>query len=163
MKRNDLPGSVIGYRKDGRPIRVMAGGAPEDEPPTVVATPPEDILSSPAVKAAIAAAMEQARKEEKDKLYPRITKSDEHFKAMEEELAKLRKDNEARLALEQQKADELAAKAEAKRREEVSAKTLLEENAAKLEKQRLEDNAKWELKFAQLEQERETERAPPVP
>lgn len=27
---NDLPGSIIGYRKDGRPIHLIAGGAPEE-------------------------------------------------------------------------------------------------------------------------------------
>lgn len=142
MNSKNLPGDVIGYRKDGRPIRLIAGGAPDD--PEVVATPPEDIFANPAVKAAI----EKARQEEKDKLYGRIGKQDDRFKALEDELAKVRKTEEDRLTIEKQKADEAAAKVEAKRKEEVSAKTLLDEQTARFDAQ-----------IAAIQQERESERA----
>lgn len=110
-------------------------GAPSTGPePTHV--DPDNIFSNSAVVAAIA----KARQEEKDKLYPRLSKQDEKFKLLEDELAVLKQEREARLAQEKTKADELTAKAEAKRKEEVSAKTLLDEKAAE-----------WESKFTDMQ------------
>ncbi|MFF8178432.1 hypothetical protein ACF054_44085, partial [Streptomyces chartreusis] len=35
------PGSILGYRADGRPIHIIAGGADDDEPDVIVDDDPE--------------------------------------------------------------------------------------------------------------------------
>ncbi|MGW5175897.1 hypothetical protein ACWERY_16235 [Streptomyces sp. NPDC004082] len=43
-----LPGTILGYRADGRPIHAIAGGAePDDEPDTVVDDPEPDPVDDP--------------------------------------------------------------------------------------------------------------------
>jgi hypothetical protein len=123
---------------------------PETSPPAtqpeVVATPPSE--PSPAGKTFTAEDIARARQEEKDKLYGRLQKNDDAFKTMQDEIALLRQEREARIASEQARADAVAADAEAKRQEELSAKELL-----------AEQNKAWESRFAQIQAEREHERA----
>lgn len=69
--------------------------------------------------------LEKARREERDKLYSRITRTDEKFKTVEEELQILRQEREQRLAAEtdaRKAADDAARQRQA---DELSAKDLL--------------------------------------
>lgn len=90
----------------------------------------------------------KARQEEKDKLYSRLTKSDERFQTLEAELAALREEREAR---QQEEAERQAAEEKAhkeKTEAEMSAKRLLEERSSE-----------WERRFEEIQREREQERA----
>lgn len=91
--------------------------------------------------------LEKARSDEKDKLYGRLTKSDERLATMEAELAQLRTEREERLAQEATQAQAVADAEKAKRESEMSAKKLVDERSRE-----------WNERFAQLQQERETER-----
>lgn len=95
-----------------------------------------------------AAELEKARQEEKDKLYSRLTKGDERLQALEAELAAVREEREAREREEAER--QAAAEEEARKRSEaeMSAKKLVEERSTE-----------WERKFAELQAEREQERA----
>jgi hypothetical protein len=88
------------------------------------------------------AAIERARQQEKDKLYPTISKADERTKAMDAELKELRAFQRKQ---EKTEADRLAAiEAERKKAEEaeLSAKELIERR-----------NAEFEARMAQIEQD----------
>lgn len=95
-----------------------------------------------------AADIEKARQEEKDKLYSRLSKGDERLQALEAELKALREEREAREKAEAERlaAEEQAAKEKAEA--EMSARKLVEERSTE-----------WERKFAELQAEREQERA----
>jgi membrane-associated HD superfamily phosphohydrolase len=103
----------------------------------------------------VAEAIQKARAQEKDKLYPQLNK-------LQEEIGLLRKEREERLALDAQRAEkrkqreaEREAEKKAQQEEEMSFKKLLktkeEEWASKLETERTER----ERAFALLERERE--------
>jgi chromosome segregation ATPase len=106
------------------------------------------------------AALEAARKQEKDKLYPQISKQDERYTAMNDELKELRRFQKA---AEKQEADRLA-QIDAARKQaeeaEMSAKDFAEkvrrENEERIESLRQETEArealyKRELEFMQLQ------------
>jgi hypothetical protein len=94
-----------------------------------------------------AADLEKARSDEKDKLYGRLSKSDERLEAMAAELAQLRAEREERQRLEAEQTQAVADAEKAKRESEMSAKKLVEERSRE-----------WDDRFAQLQKERETER-----
>lgn len=91
--------------------------------------------------------IEKARREERDKLYPRISKQDERFKSLEEELSSLRTDRDRRAAEEEmhRKAAEDALRA--KSEEELSAKQLIEQR-----------EREWNDRFDQVKREQEQAR-----
>jgi hypothetical protein len=70
--------------------------------------------------------IEKARREERDKLYGRITRSDERFRTLEEELKSLAADRDRRAAEEERHRQEAQAAVQAKEQEELSAKQLIE-------------------------------------
>lgn len=94
----------------------------------------------------------KARKEEKDKLYPELNSLKEQWAEAQKTLQTLADQRTAEQAEVDRKEAEKQALAQAKKDEEMSAKALLE---AKLK----ETNDTWESRFAQLQQERESERA----
>ena len=93
-----------------------------------------------------------ARKQEKDKLYGEITSLKDQFQIAQKTLQEIQDQKAAELSSAQAKQNEKDAAAQAKREEEMSAKALLE---SKLK----ETNDTWESRFAQLQSEREQERA----
>lgn len=99
-----------------------------------------------------AAQLEAARKQEKDKLYSQIqalqASQQEAATALQALQAAKQAETDAAAALQAEK----DAQAQAKREEEMSAKTLLEQKLN-------EANQTWEAKFQQMEQERAQERA----
>jgi DNA repair exonuclease SbcCD ATPase subunit len=109
------------------------------EPPAAAPAAPENVSRD---------AIERARQQEREKLYGRLDTADKRLEAMNAELETLRTEREARLAAEAQ-AQQAREKAEAdKALAETSAKDLV-----------LQHNADWEKRFAELQAERETERA----
>ncbi len=93
-------------------------------------------------------AVEKARQEERDKLYPKISKQEEIFKATQEELKALREAKEAEEKSRQQTAKEAEAAKKKAAEEEMSAKELI----ALKEKE-------WSERLNELKQEQELERA----
>lgn len=92
--------------------------------------------------------LEKARQDERDKLYPQISKTDERTKAMQDELKSLR---DFQKKAEKEAADRdkaVADAAKAKEEAELSAKELVEKR-----------NAEWENKFQAMQQQTEQERA----
>lgn len=84
---SDKPGRIIGYRKNGIPIRLIGGGSmPEGE----TVDPPQD---TPAEKtytqAELEQALGQARQQEKSKLHSKINGRDEEFNSVKTQLAEL--------------------------------------------------------------------------
>lgn len=122
-------------------IQVPVDQPAPSEPPTQQTTPPsginQELLKDPAVQAAI----EQARREEKDKLYGRIESQDERLRRIEQE----RQDE-----VQRQEEARLAAEAEAQRlaEEEMSVRELFQK-----------ERQEWESRFNSLRQEQEAERA----
>lgn len=152
------PGAVIGFKKNGDPIRLIAGGsenAPEGGVTQTVdpgQAPPQQQPNTQYFTAEdIARAQEKARQEEKDKLYGRISKQDERFKSLEDELATLRQEREAREAEEKRRQEEQAQLAKSEAEKELSAKELFEKRQQEMQEE-------WQEKFNKLEQEREAER-----
>lgn len=149
--------TVLGYRKDGRPIYRIAGAAPEpgETPPPAgdsitvpVPNEPAQPPQTPAERTFTEADIAKARQEEKDKLYKELNKFREQTQTFQSELETLRKEREAeqaRIAAEQKAAEEAARK---QREEEMSAKELLAQK-----------EQEWTNRFTQLEQERQQERA----
>ncbi|MEV7902159.1 hypothetical protein [Streptomyces anulatus] len=124
-------------------------GTPTNSDGTVTvrpATPPAP--PAPEGRSFTQAEVERARQEEKDKLYSRLQKGDERLQSLEAELAQFREEREARekAETERQAAEEQTAKEKAEA--DMSARRLVEERSTE-----------WERKFAELQQEREQERA----
>lgn len=88
----------------------------------------------------------RARQEEKEKLYGRISKQDERFKALEEEVNGLRELREKAEAEERRRQEEAAALAKTEAEKELSAKELFEKRQQEMQQE-------WESKFNKLEQE----------
>lgn len=156
MTRKYKPGDVLFYRKDGRPVRVIAGGNGEvppnapapgfEVPPTApqpVAQPVPTVVpqADPNSRYFTAEEVERFRQQERDKLYPQLSQLQERLSTFEQEREAARQAEEARIREEQ-------AAARRAEEEEMSARQLLE-------RQREE----FEQRFAQLEAEREQERA----
>lgn len=91
--------------------------------------------------------LEAARKQEKEKLYGRLSSAEERYKALEAEMNAIRAERDQRAA--EEAAQRAEAEAEAKRRaeEEMSARELIEQR-----------ESEWNNRFAQLEAERQQER-----
>jgi hypothetical protein len=145
------PGTVLGFRKNGRPILPIAGGSePAPEPVIVVpaVTPPAPPANSAGDKTFTVADLERARKEEKDKLYNELHGTRENLKTLQDEVAKLTQEREAKAAAEQKARDDAEAAARKKFEEEASARELLEQY-----------RQETEARIAQMEQERLQERA----
>jgi len=94
----------------------------------------------------------RARKEEKDKLYTEIQSLKTQWSSAQKTLQEIQDQKAQELAEVERKQAEKDAAIQAKREEEMSAKALLE---SKLK----ETNDTWESRFAQLQSEREAERA----
>lgn len=157
MREVVRPGAFIGYRKDGRAIRLIAGGSvddpafvkgTQDDLSTVVPPSPPGSLTPPPAQMFSAEDLERARQEEKDKLYKRLDKQGSELKELKGTLTEWQKDREDRAA---EKAAAQQAEADAVKRqaeEEMSAKQLI---AVK--------EREWQERLDRLEQEREQERA----
>lgn len=98
-----MPNSIIGYRKDGRPIRLIAGGSMPPEPltPTSVPgnTPPTPVVVNnlpPVGQYFTAEQLEAARQQEKDKVYDRLKKADDQLTAFKQQVDELAADKKAR-------------------------------------------------------------------
>jgi len=145
------PGTVLGRRSDGRPIYAIAGGseaAPEapaapaaSEPVITIPVAPETPPSPPEARFT-AEDLNKARKEEKDKLYPRLSSAEEGWKKAQEDIAGLQAAEQAKIEAAAAEARAQAEEDAKKRWEEQDAKTLIAET-----------NAEWEKKFAALQEE----------
>jgi hypothetical protein len=144
--------AILGYRKDGRPIHAIAGGAPqpgEGGDPVVVV--PAAVVETPAPTPAearfTAEDIQRARSEEKDKLYKRLQTVEEQNKQFLSEIEAQRKAREEAQAEEARKQQEAAAEAKRKAEDDMSAKDLLAQK-----------EQEWSSRFEQIERQREEER-----
>lgn len=157
MPDTALPGEIIGYRKNGTPIRLLAGGAPEDPENDPATDPgqPSNGTSRFYSQEEFDTERERVRQEERNKLYPRINKSDERTQAMEAELKELRAFQKKQ---EKAEADRLA-QIEAERKKAAEAKLTAEQLIAKREEDfnaRMEQFQRdQEVKIALLEKQNE--------
>ena len=81
------------------------------------------------------AALEAARRQEKDKLYPTISKADERSKAMQDELKELRAFQKKQERTEQERQDAIEKERKAREEAELSAKELVERRQAEFAEQ----------------------------
>jgi hypothetical protein len=144
--------AILGYRKDGRPIRAIAGGAPqpgEGGDPVVVV--PAAVVEAPATPPAearfTAEDIQRARSEEKDKLYKRLQTVEDQNKQFLSEIEAQRKAREEAQAEEERKRQEAQAQAKRQAEEDLSVKDLLSVK-----------EQEWNTRFEQMEREREQER-----
>jgi DNA repair exonuclease SbcCD ATPase subunit len=107
------------------------------------------------VQAQIAAAQEQARREEKEKLYPRLSESEKRIQEMQAQLEAVTKEREAAAEAERQRAEEVAAAERARREEEMGAKDLVKEVEARFQQQLASERDERERLAALLDRERE--------
>jgi hypothetical protein len=144
--------TVLGYRKDGRPIHPIAGGAPQPgeggDPvilvPAAVVEPP---AATPAEPRFTAEDIAKARQEEKDKLYGRISKIEEQNNKFLKEIEDQRKAREAAQADEEKRRKDAETQAKSLAEQDMSAKDLLAQK-----------EQEWTSRFEQFEREREQER-----
>jgi dTMP kinase len=134
------------------PIYNLAGGSePAVEPETItIPAPPAPAVNPDKVftPEQVAAAIEKARKEEKDKVYNRLESLEEGWKKAQSDLEAAQSAKQAEIDAAAAAARE-AAEAEARKRfEESDAKTLL-----------AEAQKTWEQKFSEIEAAREAEKA----
>jgi hypothetical protein len=147
----------IGYRKDGRPIFLMAGGVDDPNNPVPVPAPSptgpgETTFSKADLDAAVKEAVERARQQEKDKVYGRLN-------TLSETVQTLTTDLETRTTAEQ-KAREAQEEADRKAREaEMSATELLAKREQEWEQRLTETTQSFEERFNQIQQERQQEQA----
>lgn len=84
-------GTIIGYRKNGAPIRVQAGGSEplplNINPPVIVNVPPP---SAPNTQYFTADQLEAARQQEKDKLYGRLIQAEQQVETFKDEVSALK-------------------------------------------------------------------------
>lgn len=120
---------------------------------------PEGYFTADQLEAARREAIEQARKEERDKLYPQQNQTKEQLAAMQAEVAELRKAEAAR----QRERDKAAADAEkakkAKEDAEKSAKDLLAEREQTWQQQLDQMRKDQDAKLAEIAQQRELDQA----
>jgi hypothetical protein len=140
--------TVLGHRKDGRPIFPIAGGAPqpgEGGDPVIVV--PAAVVEPPATPPAeprfTVEDIQKARQEEKDKLYKRLQSVEEQNKTFLAEIEEQRKAREAAQAQESERQRQAQEAAKAKAEEDMSAKELL---AVK--------EQEWNQRLQQFEKER---------
>lgn len=154
MSNLEIPGAIIGYKKNGKPIHLIAGGSeplPTDlQLQTAPQTPPV-----PTQRTFTVEDLEKARKEERDKLYGRIDQADARFTALNSEVEALRKRDQERQAEEEQRRLEAAAAIKAKEEEELSAKELLAKRDQEWQAQLAERDAAFAQKEALWQKERE--------
>jgi hypothetical protein len=117
----------------------------------------EDLAAQ--VEAARREAIEQARREERDKLYPQQTKQKETLDAMQAELAELRKAEAARAREADKQAKAVEAAKKAKEEAELSAKDLLAKRDEEFQRQLAEMRQAQDAKLAEIAQQRELDQA----
>lgn len=165
------PGQIIGYKKNGSPIRLIAGGSeptppqlinqnPAPQPqlipgsyPTSITTP--QIMTAPPAQYFTAEQLEAARQQEKDKLYNQMQSMKTQLDAFKTDIDSYKADRDAAKA----EADRLAAEAADTARREAESRMSMDEFVAakkaemdaQLEQQRIE--------LLQQKQEMETAKA----
>jgi len=154
MNKSSTPGTIIGYRKNGSPIRLIAGGsdtgqeplAPVQEPTVPVTGFSQDQLY---------AAMEKARSEERAKLHTRLESMQSNFSSQEELLKELKAKEDERAAAAAAEAERLAAEQKAAEEEKLSLRQIMDkreqENTAKF----LELQHELQRRDAIIQKERE--------
>lgn len=146
------PGQFLGYRKNGAPIFLIAGGDRTNDPQVV--DPPAD-PPPPAGKTFTEEQLNKRLEDERKKLYARLETTSEAQKAMETEVKALR---EAREADEKEKAKrikeaETAAKKAAEA--EMSAKDLIESRQREWEAAQVAQQEQWMQQIGGLQQQLE--------
>lgn len=141
------PGDIIGLRKDGRPIRLQAGGAPEDD-------------DADGGRTFTKVEFDAALTRERDKLYGRIEKAekrvsekDENFATMQAEVTRLKVESDARAkedAKRQKAADDARKAAEDA---ELSAKELIDKRQAEWQQQQAEREQQWTGQLSAMQQQ----------
>jgi hypothetical protein len=155
------PWTVLGYRKDGRPILPIAG-ASEPAPEIPLPGPPGSTVTIPAPPPAPPAPngnaapvqtfthedIERARKQEKDKMYERLNKAEELIK-------NLTKDRDERFAAEEKARQEAEAAAEAERQKNLTFEQRLAELSTDWESKFVDMSSQIAQRDALLERERQ--------
>ena len=149
------PKTLLGFRRDGSPIYNIAGGAEETPAPvedgstiTIPVPVPEPSKSEKTyTEAELRALQEKTRQEEKDKLYGRLSKSEENAKILQEEIALTRKQREDAQAAEEKARKDAEAALAKKAEDELDVRGLL----AKKEQE-------WEERFSSIQEERQQEK-----
>lgn len=130
-----VPGTIIGYRKNGAPVRLQAGGSTPPGEPVNPPVPQAPVLPQPPAQQYFTTEqLEAARQQEKDKLYGKLS-------AQETQL------NEFKTALEELNKDKAAREAEAQKL--AADKTALENKAAEEKLTVTELMEKREREFAE--------------
>ena len=133
----NLPGALLGYRKNGQPIYLIAGGAPEDGEPGEETNPP---VANEDTTYYTEADFQAAIAREREKLTGRISKTDERYKQLQAELKELQANDKKRQAEEEKRRKEAEAEIRKAREAEMSAKELIEQ-----------ERNNWSSQFSELQ------------
>lgn len=146
------PGDIIGYRKDGSPIHLQAGGAPEDGE---LEQPTGDTVSM--TKAELDKLLADARNRAySDKARAR---DDERVTAMQAELADLQKERSDREKAAEKARKEAEAAARKAAEAELDAKALIEKRSAELQAEYAKRDDEWASRFSGLQSQMEQQAA----
>lgn len=146
------PGTIIGFRKDGRPIHLIAGGSEGvPEPTPAPAAPAAATYTHDQFQAAIV----QARQETENQFASRIEGLTSQFATAQQQLAALQQERDERQAAARAEAERLTEEQRAAERENMTLKERIEadarDNAARFEQL----NAELSRRDALLAKERE--------
>jgi hypothetical protein len=104
-------------------------------------------------------AMEQARKEERDKLYAQLNKGDDRFKEMQAEVKRLQDAENARAKEAEKAAKQAEAARKAKEEAEMSAKELLAQREQTWQQKLDEIKAEQDARMAQIAEQQKVQQA----
>lgn len=127
----------------GTPLPPEADPQAPPAPPTQYSPPP-----TPPNQYFTVEDLEKARREERDKLYGRITRTDERFRTLEDELKQLQTDRDSRIAEEARRREEAEAELRRQRENDMDAKQLIAEK-----------EKEWQAQLEQIKQQQATQEA----
>jgi hypothetical protein len=140
------PGAILGYRKNGAPIRLQAGGDPTNDEPEggndPQGTPPGRVFTEDEVNRLLS--------RERDKLHGKIEKTDERFRTMQAELKDLQKEREERAKEEDRRRKEAEDATRRAEEAELSAKDLIERRQAEWQEQFAAQQTQWQEQITGL-------------
>jgi hypothetical protein len=143
-QESDLPGSIIGYRKNGAPIRLQAGGDPTHNDPADEPKPGKTFTQED---------FDKALQRERDKLYGRLTTTEERAQAMAAEVKELQEERKRREREDAKRQKDAETAAKAAQEAELSARELIDQRQAEWEKTLADQQNTWQTQLTGMQQQ----------
>lgn len=152
----------LGFRKDGRPFYLIGGGSimGHEEIPSAPTSQQQETQAPAAPEYRFTAAdIEEARRQEKDKVYGRLDSVAEQNKVLQQQIQALLDEQNARKEAEEAARREAEEAARRAAEAELSTTELLAQRQREYDERLQQQASDWERKFEQMAQERAQEAA----